>query len=72
MESEFLPYIKASTVDDLIMHSFNALLNHGITINPSKGVATELSGVCLELTNPRARLSQSVARGKIVSASTLR
>jgi len=43
-------------------------IEHGDRIVPSKGPATELRGVLLEITNPRARLSRTETRGKIFSA----
>ena len=36
----------------------------GAAISPTKGPARELTGVQLELTNPRARLSRTETRGK--------
>ncbi|MCP3962153.1 MAG: thymidylate synthase [bacterium] len=43
------------------------LLEHGEQIEPSKGPASEITGVLLELTNPRARLSRTETRGKPLS-----
>jgi len=42
---------------------FEAIVAHGDRIEPSKGAATELTGMLLELRNPRARLSRSETRG---------
>lgn len=43
---------------------FEILMQEGETIYPTKGSALELTGVTLELTNPRARLSRTETRGK--------
>lgn len=68
MTSGLIPYITAATFDDIIREGYDIVNNFGSRINPSKGAATEVSGITFELTNPRARLSQSVARGKVFSA----
>ena len=47
---------------------FDALVKYGQPIEPSKGKATELCGVALELENPRARFSRSESRGRLFSA----
>ena len=47
------------------MHAvFHSLLRDGAAISPTKGPARELTGIQLELTNPRARLSRTETRGK--------
>lgn len=61
-------YYPAATLDDLMRNVFSDILSHGGTIHPSKGEALELTGVLLELTNPRARLSRSETRGKPFSS----
>jgi thymidylate synthase len=61
-------YIEASSLDDLLKLSYELLLARGSTIHPSKGEAREVTGVVLELSNSRARLSQSAERGKMISA----
>lgn len=66
--SEFIPYFKAKTLDDLVLESFESIFKHGLSVSPTKGPSRELQGVTLELTNPRARLSQSFTRGKVFSA----
>jgi len=68
MTEPLLPYFKADNVDSLIRWSFETLIEHGEKISPTKGAASEMTGVTLELTNPRARLSQSYGRGKVISA----
>jgi thymidylate synthase len=54
--------IQASTLDDLLHQVFDRLLRKGRVVQPSKGKALEASGVLIELTNPRARMSRSEAR----------
>ncbi len=45
------------TIDDL-MHSIIEEINkNGLLISPGKGKCREISGVMLEIINPRARLS---------------
>jgi thymidylate synthase len=60
-------HLKAGTIDDLLRLVMERLDSHGLRIVPGKGDATELIGVLLELTNPRARLSQTEDRGKMQS-----
>lgn len=57
-------YIAETTVDDLMRAVIEEIQRHGERISPTKGDAVELTGVLLELTNPRARLSQTETRGK--------
>ena len=57
-------YISGPTIDDLMRSVLDAISARGHTISPSRGSASELTGVMLELTNPRARLSRSESRGK--------
>jgi thymidylate synthase len=54
----------AESIDDLMHDALSALLDGGQATNPTRGPARELRGVRLELTNPRVRLSRSLARGK--------
>lgn len=46
---------------------FKQLLDSRNRINPTRGPATELTGVLLEITNPRARISRTEKRGKLFS-----
>ena len=64
---EFIPFIPSDTIDDLMANVFNALITYGSPVEPTKGASIELSGVTLELRHPRARLSQSVVRGRVFS-----
>ena len=60
-------YKKYNSIDDLLHDVFNKLINSGQKIKPSQGEAKEITGVLLELKQPRARLSRSEGRGKIFS-----
>ena len=50
-------YLSGKTLDDLMRAVIVEIREHGDQIRPSKGDAKEVTGVLLELTNPRARLS---------------
>lgn len=56
----------ADTLDDLLREVFDQIRANGVQIKPSKGAATELTGVAIELRNPRARLSVTETRGKLI------
>ena len=60
-------YLTAETLDDMLRKVFQRLLKSGTHINPSRGPATEITGVFLKIMNPRARLSRSETRGKLFS-----
>jgi thymidylate synthase len=59
--------ITGDTLDDLIHELYEHLLRSGHPTDPTKGAATELTGVTLELLNPRARLSRTAKRGRLFS-----
>jgi len=59
--------VRASTLDDLLNDVFRRLIASGRETHPSKGKAFEISGVVLELTNPRARMSRTEGRAVIFS-----
>ena len=61
-------HIVGETLDDVLRDVVEKVLTEGIPIKPTKGDALELSGVLLEILNPRARLSRTETRGKIFSA----
>jgi thymidylate synthase len=44
--------------------ALSAIIESGSKISPTRGSARELTGVRLEITNPRARLSRTETRGK--------
>lgn len=58
------PYFRGDTIDDLMRHVIEEILSAGEWITASKGACQELTGVLLELFNPRARLSRTETRGK--------
>jgi thymidylate synthase len=59
--------IAEDSLDDLIHELYEHLLRSGQSTIPTKGAATELTGVTLELLNPRARLSRTAIRGRLFS-----
>ena len=54
----------AATLDDVLRNTIKAIQADGNQIKATKGSAIELTGVLLEITNPRARLSRTETRGK--------
>jgi thymidylate synthase len=60
-------YIKADTLDDLLIDIYPRLLKSKNNISSSRGKSKELDGVLLHLTNPLARLSRTEERGRIFS-----
>ena len=61
------PYYKGGSLDDLMLEVFKEILSNGKMITPTKGKAQEITGVLLELENPRARLSRTETRGRSFS-----
>ncbi len=57
-------FISEETLDDVLLHVSEKILDSGHPIEASKGNNIELAGVLLELKNPRARLSRTETRGK--------
>lgn len=68
VKPEKTPYIVADDLDSLIRHCADQISYYGSDIVPSKGECRELTGVILELTNARARVSQTETRGIIFSS----
>jgi thymidylate synthase len=60
-------YIVEDTLDDLLRRVFEKLLKSKNQINPTKGTATELTGVLLQIKKPRARLSRTELKGTLFS-----
>ena len=61
--------LTAATCDDLVFEAVASLLQaRSVSPAPTKGDCVEVSAITLELTNPRARISQSVMRGRPYSA----
>lgn len=52
------------TLDDLLRVLIKNILKNGTLIYPSKGKCYELTGILIELENPRARLSRTETRGR--------
>lgn len=61
-------YIVENTMDDLMHGAYTLVIDEGFSISPSKGNAKEVFGCLLELTNPRARVSRSQGRQRVISA----
>jgi thymidylate synthase len=61
------PYFRGKTVDDLLRYVLQSIEKYGEPVKASKGHTREITGVVLELTNPRARLSRTESRGKLFS-----
>ena len=60
-------FISKKTLDDLLQAVFERVLKDGAHISATKGANTELTGVSLELQNPRARLSRTETKGTVFS-----
>jgi len=60
-------YFSAKTIDDLLHVVFRKLLRSSSNLKASRGSMTELTGVLLELSNPRARLSRTETKGRLFS-----
>src|SRR5258706_1711153 len=60
-------YMTEATLDDLLRRVIEKLLKSKNRINPTRGSATELTGVLLRITNPRARLSRTEKKGTLFS-----
>ena len=60
-------YFRAGTLDDLLSRVFPVILKSKTRLTASKGANSEIAGVSLELTQPRARLSRTESKGTIYS-----
>lgn len=60
-------FISAPTLDDLLRRVYEKLLKSKNYVVASRGKAAELTGVLLQIKNPRARLSRSEKRGTVFS-----
>jgi thymidylate synthase len=60
-------YFLEKTLDDVMHVVIEEILSRGETIYPTKGDALEITGVLLEISDPRARLSRTETRGRIFS-----
>lgn len=61
-------FLTEDTVDNLMHSAYTLVLENGSDISPSRGDAKEIFGCLLELTNPRARVSRSQGRQRVLSA----
>ncbi len=61
-------YFKGSTLDDVMRLVIDEIQLNGSWIEPSKGGCKELTGVLLEIENPRARFSRTETKGKPFSS----
>ena len=61
-------FFDGQTLDDVMKSVIEAILSKGTWIQPSKGGCTELTGVLLEISNPRARFSRTETKGKPFSS----
>lgn len=61
-------YIAADTLDDVMNDVLTCLLALPFDVSATRGKSSELIGVLLHITNPRARLSRTETRGRPFSA----
>jgi thymidylate synthase len=61
-------YIKEQTLDDLLHRVISKLQSSKNRIKASRGEATELTGVLLQLANPRSRLSRTEQKQHVFSS----
>lgn len=61
-------FFDGQTLDDVMKSVIEAILARGSWIQPSKGGCLELTGVLLEIVNPRARFSRTETKGKPFSS----
>ena len=60
-------YVREKTVDDVMHVVIARLLKSENRIKPTKGSATEVTGVLIQITRPRARLSRTEMKGTLFS-----
>ncbi len=60
--------IARETLDDVLLELYPCLLGLTEFVTATRGEFTELVGVLIEITRPRARLSRSETRGKLFSS----
>lgn len=61
-------YLTAKSLDDLLYRVLHRILDRGRRTQPRKGSALEITGVLLQLSNPRARLSLAERRSVLFGA----
>lgn len=57
-------FFRDETLDDALHSLISAVLEHGVAVSSTKGENIEITGVSVEIDNPRARLSRTETRGK--------
>ena len=57
-------HLRAEILDDLLIDAFNLIISQGKPTEASRGRTLEVTGILLELGNPRARLSRSETKGR--------
>ncbi|MER8599357.1 thymidylate synthase [Mesorhizobium sp. M1339] len=60
-------FLKAQTLDDALATLISRLLKSGLRTVSGKGPARELSGVLVEIADPRARFSRTEGRGMLIA-----
>lgn len=60
-------HLSDDTLDDLLRSAIEAVIGDGEPNSATRGHTREITGVLLELCNPRARLSRTESRGKAFS-----
>jgi len=61
-------YFVGKILDDVLRRVIEEVIARGQLIHPTKGDALEITGILLEISDPRARLSRTETRGRIFSA----
>lgn len=61
------PYFSARTLDDVMRIAIQHIMENGEAVSSTKGDNREVIGAVIEIEDPRARLSRTEMRGKLVS-----
>jgi thymidylate synthase len=61
-------FIDQPTLDDALHEVFSVLLDRGANVQGTRGEMKEVTGVLMQIENPRSRLSTTETKGKIYSA----
>jgi thymidylate synthase len=57
-------YLPGKTFDDVLRAVLEEIMVHGVRTTPTKGAAADLTGVLIEISDPRARISRTETRGQ--------
>lgn len=60
-------FFSGRTLDDVMRSVVEEILKRGETITPSKGKCAEITGILIEISDPRSRLSRTETRGRLFS-----